>query len=92
MADTLVIDDAVQLVTGKKFGDATDYSEFDSGALKMHEKARVYVTTTINFDHTTVAAHGKPTLVTRGIHKGFSLPVYAADNEELFSCKSAKAI
>lgn len=38
------------------------------------------------FDYATVIGQGKPTLVTRGVHKGFSLPVYNSDNEELFSC------
>lgn len=35
-------------------------------------------------DYTTQIAQSKPTQVTVGIFKGFSFPVYAADNEELF--------
>jgi len=37
----------------------------------------------IDLDWTTVQALGKPTHVDRGVFDGFSLPVYAADNEEL---------
>ncbi len=32
----------------------------------------------------TVQAHGKPDHVTRGVFDGFSLPIWAADNEELY--------
>ena len=35
-------------------------------------------------DHATLIGTGKPTEVSRGLFKGFSLPVYAAANEELF--------
>lgn len=71
-------------------GGTTNYAEVKSdGEINLHGTARAYRTTTINFDHTTVSAHGKPTSVFRGIHAGFSLPIYSADNEELFSCKSA---
>lgn len=35
-------------------------------------------------DYITQAASGKPTQISRGVHKGFSMPVYSADNEELF--------
>lgn len=38
----------------------------------------------LDTDYSTVRALGKPTDVHRGVHNGFSLPVYAADNEELF--------
>lgn len=37
-----------------------------------------------DLDFVTVQALGKPTWVTRGIFGGFSLPIYSADNEELF--------
>ena len=41
---------------------------------------------TIEFDHSTIQALGKPTKITRGVHEGFSLPVYNSDDEELFAC------
>jgi len=37
-----------------------------------------------DLDFVTVQALGKPTWVTQGIFGGFSLPIYGADNEELF--------
>lgn len=45
------------------------------------------VTDVFNFNQTTITAQGKPTQVTLGTYKGYSLPVYNSDNEELFSCK-----
>lgn len=45
----------------------------------------VYVEFRPDLDFETIRGNaGIPTLVTRGILRGFSLPVYAADNEELF--------
>lgn len=38
----------------------------------------------LEFDHTTVEQQAKPTSTARGVFKGFVLPVYNADNEELF--------
>ncbi len=58
----------------------------EDGHFMMEDDSRVYLTETINFNHTNVSAHGKPTQVFRGIHSGFSLPIYAVD-EELFGCK-----
>jgi len=37
-----------------------------------------------DLDYTRILGVGRPTRVTRGICDGFSLPVYAADQEELF--------
>jgi len=39
-----------------------------------------------NFDHSVVQAQGKPTQAARGVHEGFSLPIYDDDDEELFTC------
>ena len=44
----------------------------------------VWLELRLGLDWSTVQALGKPTHVTRGIFDGYSLPVYAADNEELF--------
>lgn len=38
----------------------------------------------IDMDYSTIRAQGKPTDVHRGIFNGFSLPIYASDNEEIF--------
>jgi hypothetical protein len=40
----------------------------------------------LEFDHTRTTGTAKPTEVIRGAISGFSLPIYAADDEELFSC------
>ena len=86
-------DDRGRLVFGDmKIGDGgvTDYAEIkDDGEINLHGDARAHKTTTVNFDHSVIIGQGKPTLVNRGIHQGFSLPVYNSDNEELFSCKSS---
>ena len=60
----------------------------EDGELTLVGDARVYKSTTINFNHTIVRAAGKPTGVILGASSGFSLPIYSSDNEELFSCKS----
>lgn len=39
---------------------------------------------THNIDSLTHVSTSKPTLVRRGVNRGFSFPIYAADNEELF--------
>lgn len=38
------------------------------------------------FNYARVSGQGKPTLVSQGAFYGFSLPVYNADDEELFAC------
>lgn len=44
----------------------------------------VYLELRPDIDFESVRANGKPTQVSRGIIHGFSLPIYAADYEELF--------
>lgn len=39
------------------------------------------------FNYSRITAQGKPTLVSRGVYFGFSLPIYAADDEELPACE-----
>lgn len=46
--------------------------------------ALTYIEITPDLDYETVQALGKPTRVYQGMFAGWSLPVYAADNEELF--------
>lgn len=33
-----------------------------------------------------IAQNAKPTIVSRGVSKGYSLPVFNDDNEEIFMC------
>jgi hypothetical protein len=45
-----------------------------------------YRSHTFVFNYSEITGQGKPTLVSRGLYYGFSLPIYASDNEELFAC------
>jgi len=46
----------------------------------------VYIELRPDLDYETIRGQtGVPTLVTQGLFRGFSLPVYAANNEELFA-------
>lgn len=47
---------------------------------------RPYIDIPGDLDYTRIIGLGKPTQVYRGIFKGYSLPIYAADDEELFHC------
>lgn len=51
--------------------------------ITLSDAGLVYIEIRPDLDYETVKAHGKPTRVYRGVFSGFSLPVYAADNEEL---------
>lgn len=46
--------------------------------------ALTYIEITADLDYETVRAQGKPTRVYQGVFAGWGLPIYAADNEELF--------
>lgn len=48
-------------------------------------KQLVYIEIRPDLDYETVRAFGKPTRVYQGVFVGWSLPIYAADNEELYS-------
>lgn len=37
-----------------------------------------------NLEISRTLGTGKPTIVYRGVFRGFALPIYAGDNEELF--------
>jgi len=68
-----------------EIGDATNKLVISpSGVVTMEEGAKGILTLRPDFDYTSQIAHNKPTQVTIGIFKGFSLPIYASDNEEIF--------
>ena len=46
--------------------------------------SKLYLELRPDLDYTTITAQGKPTQIARGVIHGYSLPIYAADNEELF--------
>lgn len=56
-----------------------------SGAITMVSDGLVYIELRPAFDFATLIALGKPTLVTQGVFRGYSLPIYAANDEELFT-------
>lgn len=72
-------------VTGTcMFGNEDDYLGIEFGVVMMDGDAKRLLTLRPDFDHSIVSALGKPTIVTVGLFQGFSLPIYSADNEELF--------
>ncbi|MDD5220913.1 MAG: hypothetical protein PHV11_10125, partial [Candidatus Bipolaricaulis sp.] len=56
----------------------------DTNPLTLVGNGMVWLEFRPDLDYTTITAQGKPTWVTRGVFGGYSLPIYAADNEELF--------
>jgi len=58
-----------------------------NGFVTLIGNAKTIRTDTFNFNRSIIIGTGKPTLVTRGLFHGYSLPIYNNDDEELFSCK-----
>lgn len=54
------------------------------GKITMEGTAKGHLTLRAEVDYTAQIALSKPTQVSVGIYKGYSFPVYSADNEELF--------
>ena len=54
------------------------------GIITMAGTAKRVLMLRAEMDYTAQIAHTKPTQVAIGVFKGFSFPIYAADNEELF--------
>ena len=62
------------------------HSGFEAvGPITMSGSGLAYIELRPDLDRCTIIGQGKPTQVTRGIYKGYSLPVYSADNEELYN-------
>jgi len=57
-----------------------------TGSVPMLESGqrRVKLRQRPSLEISRVVGVNKPTIVYRGIFRGFSLPIYASDNEELF--------
>jgi len=67
------------------WGDDAEFNTLTlNGRVTLQGDGKVWLEFRPDIDFTTIRAQGKPTWVTRGIFGGFSLPIYAADNEELF--------
>ncbi len=71
-----------------RLGDSTtNYTSWSAvGVQTMEGSAKVTKTKSFTFDYARVQGAGKPTQVTQGVFNGFSLPLYSADDEELFTC------
>ena len=54
------------------------------GVITMAGTAKRILTLRAEMDYTAQIAQSKPTQVSIGVFKGYSFPIYAADNEELF--------
>lgn len=54
-----------------------------TGPMTVSGDGLVYMEVRPDLDYESVRANGAPTRVGRGVVKGFSLPIYAADGEEL---------
>jgi len=81
------IDDAGKesIPGGTHIGGAANYLDIsDGGVLTLAGTAERKLSLRPGIDFTTQIAHAKPTQVTIGIFKGFSFPIYAVDDEELF--------
>lgn len=68
-----------------QFGNAINNLTITDGVVSMAGTAKRSLTLQLNIDTISQIAAAKPTQVVRGINKGFSMPIYAADNEELFA-------
>jgi len=55
-----------------------------SGPTTLTDGGQVWLEFRPSLDFSSVRANGKPTWVTRGLFGGFSLPVFSADDEELY--------
>jgi len=70
---------------GIEVGDDTNYTGVSSGGVTtFHGTAKRHLRLRPSFNVIPQIAHSKPTVVTRGVHHGYSMPVYSSDDEELF--------
>jgi len=87
MAITHSVSDKSQgdILTHTNWNASHSVEGFDSsGAITLSSSGLVYFAVRPDLDISKITGAGKPTRVTRGVFFGYSLPVYAADNEELF--------
>lgn len=79
-------DTALQVVGSASFGDDTnDLLISAAGVVTMTGTAKRVLTLRPDLDYSTVTAQGKPTRVTYGAYQGYSMPLYAADEELFFN-------
>jgi len=73
----------IRVKTGQ-FGDGTNNLSIIDGVVSMTGTKKRNLQMQPSIDVIAQIAHEKPTEVVRGVTRGFSMPVYNADNEELF--------
>lgn len=68
-----------------RFGSAANYFDIDEdGVVTLVGDAERYMTIRPVAEVVYQVAHGKPTQVQQGVYLGYSFPIFAADDEELF--------
>ena len=84
LSSNLLMAGAIEVQGGAYFGGGSNHTDIDStGVVTMAGAAKRILTVRPDFDYSSITAQGKPTRVTVGAHQGFSLPIYAPD-EEIF--------
>ena len=74
-----------ELVTGDwKFGSPSDYVEIKDGVITFANAAKRLLTMRPTLVAGRQGANTVPTPVDFGVHSGYSLPIFAADSEDLF--------
>lgn len=77
---------ALDVTGAASIGDATNHlAVSNAGVVTMAGTAKRVLSVRPDFDFSKITALGKPTLVVLGAHTGFSLPLYAADEELFFA-------
>lgn len=66
------------------FGDSTNNLTITDGVITLNGTARRYITRRPQVDAVHQVSHTKPLQVQQGVFFGYSFPVFASDDEELF--------
>lgn len=81
------LDDRYVNATGDSIGDGTNKIIISgTGVVTLEGTAKRDLTLRPDIDYTKITAQGTPTQVTYGAYTGFSLPLYAVDEELFFNC------
>jgi len=79
-AEDLLVNNTSTFTGLSQFNDTTTFAD----NITLDGDGLVWIEFRLDLDWSTVQAHGKPDHVTRGLFDGFSLPIYGADDEELY--------
>lgn len=85
MADVELENLQIPLVIGDQSGG--NYAQIGTdGTTTLVGTAKIYKQRSFFFNYEKITGQGAPTLVTRGLFSGFTLPVYNADDQQVPSC------